>query len=225
IRRDGYETQLAIINSFDARTKEEELRKAADLGALRSNNTRAEIARATDYYNQLIALQGDNGDEIRKLEYEKATTISRLNSDLVKNQIETQARITQLEREALEERRQANIEYADARLNILNSANSRYEADLNRGISLGIIATSEGYGQLRELAADHYERALALTKEANALELQNDALTAEQRRNLILRHQEEEVGLREDYRRKLLDIDDAYYNKSVDDLNTYFESV
>lgn len=215
LTKNRYEVQIALQSAFVARTREEEVRNTRTLGTLRANFFKSEVSRVSAYYDRLIQLAGDDDTEVTKLQYEKLGKVSDINRDLLTNSYETQRRITELEREQLEERRRANIEFGQIQIDLISAVYDSAAAEIRRGIQMGTTAASTGYADLRQITENAYLETLRLTREKNTLELQNESLTTEQIRNLREGHNLAERRLAEQHKTNLIQIEQERYSTSI----------
>lgn len=215
LAQSNYQIREAMLSSHLARTKEEEMRQVRDLSVLKGNFYNSEISRISAYYDKQIELADNDEIAIAKLTTDKAKAIFDIQRDMELNSIETQRRLTEIERQAAEERRRNAIQYQQLQIDSVRAWSEATRTEIERGLSRGTTAAADGFARLRDIAEETYSQTLARTKEIYQLQLQDDKLTAEARTNIQLEWQQAELRLAEERKNNLASIEDRSYAESI----------
>lgn len=147
--------------------------------------------------------------------------ITNLNDPLAKQALSLAAQIDGLKN--LEKAQKSQIELYGIQSQASEAFYSRQIADVERAIQRQTVTAQAGYAELTALTTANFNKILELTRAKNAATLQDDRLTSDERRNLTAQFVVEQVKSTEDYRRRLLEIDDNYYEKTQENLQQNYE--
>lgn len=223
--KDSGEVEIATISSKLRLTKAEQLEGAREISAAKIRQFTAERDKVAEHYDQLIALNGDNEAEGIKLTREKGEKLAEINTKIKVEEINAAKEVAATELEILRERRAAQIAAGELAIRDAKSVAERQTTEVRRGLEKGNISAADGYERLREIATNEYRVTLAKTKAANALRLKDETLTAEQLANVREEGRQAELGLAEDFRQKMLNLDDDYYARQVANLKRNFSEM
>lgn len=225
IARNNFQVREALLSTHIARTKAEEAKQVRELSALKRSFYTSETARISTFYDKQIELA--NGDEIEtaKLTNEKAKAIFDINRDIELNAIETQRRLTEIERQATAERRQNQIEFNNIQIDSIRFHGDQLAQEINRGIERGTIAAAGGFANLRDVAETTFQNLLERTRANYALQLQDDALTAEKRANIQAQYTLDVERLTEDRAASMREIEDRSYQTSIAKATEHFQNM
>jgi hypothetical protein len=220
-----YKLEEAKVRAHTAYTKAEQLNQFKSTSAIETNAIKARIQNAEGYYAKQIVDAEGNTKEIAKINLEKNKTLGDLQTELQLHDLTTQRDTSEKEREILQERRQANIEFLNQQISFQKFAADKVEFEVTRGIDRGNVSASEGYAKLRQIVSESYDSVLATTREAYQIQLANESLSVEQIRNIKQKQADEEVQLTEEKNRKILSLSDALYEKQKADLQRNFSEI
>jgi len=228
----AFKLEEARVSGLSAYTVEQEIEKTRLLSDVRARRIKAQMASETDTFNKLIALNKGNNEKILELEIEKSETLNNLRTELQLNEINTMQAIREGERRIREQRRQDEIEFKNFQLSAAKFNYERVVAEVERGLSKQVISTTSAYATLRDVTERYYDDAIRIHREQMMLQLEDLSLTEAQRRNILERGFLEERQLAEQKKNALLKIQDDQLaaeeqrrERSLQRLKAYYQSL
>lgn len=222
---DYYRLADARLKSHLSTTKAEEVSQLRQSGQIAVAGIQAKIASEAKYYAEKLKLTDGDAKVTEEVTRERDKTLSKLQSDLQIAQLNNARELAAKEREIEKERRDNFIKYNEDKIAAAKSAADTLNFDIQRAIDRGNISALEGFAKLRQIEDDSYEEIRKNTLANYQLRLQDETLTADARINLINQMNQAEIGLAEDHRRRLIQIDDDYYARQKEDLQRNFSEM
>lgn len=217
-----YKIEEAKLKSHLTNNKQEELQQAQQINQLHQAAISTKIAMTTKYYDAQIQLNAGNDDKIKEIEGKKNSELSKLNADLQSETLKSQLETAQKEREIAAARREAQVKALELSIQDVRRNADQQTFEITRGLDKGTIATEAGYEKLRQITDDSYNSILKSTRDKLNLQLQDETLTSDAISNLREEERQAELQLADDHNRALLALDDAYYQKKVQDIQDYY---
>jgi hypothetical protein len=180
INRSRYSTKLAQLDSYVRNNTQEELEFTRNQGRLQQQELREELSLTRRSFDERIRLNAGNEDEIEKLQSERRIAVADINEKIAANEYRTQKQIQEQEKRILTERRQALIEFKNLQIQEVQQAASAATTQIERQIT----DTGTGFDELIRIVTDSNNEIARLTRERFQTQLQDTALTAEQRINI-----------------------------------------
>jgi tape measure domain-containing protein len=206
ILKDQSSVELALAESADALTLDQIMRKNKRISDIEQNHIKQEIARQSDYFNQVIALTTDT-DEQAKLTLERNEKISGLNTQLRISEIEEAKQTRDDLRQILEQRRQDAIQFNQLEVRTVQQNIEKQNFALEQGLAQGTIKYEEYYQRQIEISNSNLAGLTKLNKDNLALQLQDEKLSLEARNNLIKESALEEQQLIQDNQQRIFQIE------------------
>lgn len=175
-------------------------------------NYSKEIDEAKAFFDKKIALNEGDDLEVYKLTVESNNTLRDLEN---KQAIE---RIN-FEREQFEKRRQNLLEFRALQIREVEQSFDKQNFDLQRAIDQENISIKAGYAEQVELANNQFNIISQITRAEYDLKLQQQGLTDQEIINLTKERDLALQDLAEQNRRKLLEIDDNFYKRQLQELD------
>lgn len=218
ILKDQASVEMALVESTDAFTLEQIMKKNKRVSDIEQKHIQQEIARQSDYYNQVIALTTDT-DEQAKLTLEKNEKISGLNTQLRISEIEEAKQTRDDLRQILRQRRDDAIEFLNLESRSIQQALDRRSFDIERSLELQTGDYNEHYRRLTEVTTDAYIEQSRVVREQLNLKLQDETLTDEQIVNLRTQTFLELQNLTEQNRQRTIQIEKRRLDQYVQETN------
>jgi hypothetical protein len=173
IERAGYKLSESMLQQHLSAKNAGEAESAQALGNLRNNDLRAQIQQANDYYAEQIKNAKDNTEKVEEYQSELKTIIATKNLEILANEAETQARITEIQRKEQEKRKKLLQDYS----RFSSSAAADLADDPYQKMAIeGRQAASDAAGRFGELGSFYADKAAELERQKAAKRIR-EALT------------------------------------------------
>jgi hypothetical protein len=150
IERAGYKLSESLLQQHLSAKNSSEAESAQALGNIRSNDLRAQIQQAQDYYAQQIKNAADNTEKVDEYQNELKTIIATKNLEILANEAETQARVTEIQRKEQEKRKKLLQDFnkfrAQGAIELIKNPFEKIAAE-------GRFAASEAFDRFKDLGA------------------------------------------------------------------------
>lgn len=207
--------ELAAVDAVLTDTIGQEIEVIQKRQKILEGGLQQQIEATRKHYTELIQLNVGNETEQLKLQFEGNQKLRGLTADLIESQIKFQKDLAEKEKRILEDRRQAQIRFAELEKEIGKSRFDNAIFDIERALERQTVTTEEGYSQLLEVTNASFAEQIRLSRQSYELQLKDLSLTVEQRENLMKQMYFAEEKLAEDNRRAILEIEDNRYKDQV----------
>jgi len=218
ILNDSLAIKEARIDSHLRYTLQQEMQFQMQQQTVRRVGLQAEVMMQKSFYARQIQLADGNKNEILQLESERDKVLSGLNRRMLENELQSQKRIAELQKQAVEQKRQALIELKNIQITGTSFDRDTTSFGIERAISKQVGGAESDFRRLITVTNDAYQTTARLTRESFALQIQDQSLTAEQRVNIEAKMHLDLRQLAQTNAKTLIEIEDRRHAKVLENM-------
>lgn len=216
IRRE-YADREAELRLHHRYTTQDEIKYQSDLSKIKIESLNKQAEREKQAWEVSKANAGDNGKERAAIDAKYLNFLDDIESQKYQVLVEAEVQRDQLRDKEAEERRRDLTEWAELELRASRQILDARSFNAERQIRL----TGAGYEELLKIAEETYKATTAMISKQLELQLEDQRLTEQQRKNLIEQSNLDIQQAAEDHRRAMIEIEDRQYQERIETIEKF----